>query len=91
MGITSVRLQPEVEEGLEAIAGKLQRTKSWLINQALREYINREEVAKERWEGTLSALKSLSAGRVVEADDVHNWLDSWGSAEELLPPTPPRT
>ena len=30
MSVTTVRLQPEVEEGLEAMAGKLRRTKSWL-------------------------------------------------------------
>jgi len=49
MGVTSVRLQPEVEESLEAIALKLHRSKGWLINQALREYIGREQQATLRW------------------------------------------
>lgn len=48
MGVTSVRLLPEVEDGLEAMSGRLQRSKSWLINQALREYISRESLAEER-------------------------------------------
>jgi predicted transcriptional regulator len=46
MSVTTVRLQPEVESGLEAMADKLSRSKSWLINQALREYLERQEEAE---------------------------------------------
>jgi predicted transcriptional regulator len=86
MGVTSVRLQPEVEDGLEAMSGRLQRSKSWLINQALREYIARESLAEERWRETLGALESLKAGKVVEGENVHAWLRSWGEPDELAPP-----
>ena len=86
MGVTSVRLQPEVEDGLEAMSGRLQRSKSWLINQALREYLSRETLAEERWLETLGALESLKAGKVVEGDAVHAWLRSWGGSAELAPP-----
>ena len=48
MSVTTVRLQPEVEESLLAIADKLHRTKSWLINQALREFIQRQEQEQMR-------------------------------------------
>jgi predicted transcriptional regulator len=88
VGVTSVRLQPEVEESLEAMSGRLQRSKSWLINQALREFISRESVEDERWRETLSALESLTAGRVVEGEDVHAWLRSWGTPDELDAPKP---
>ena len=88
MGVTSVRLQPEVEDGREAMSGRMQRSKSWLINQALREYISRESLADERWKETLVALESLNAGRVVEGDGVHAWLRSWGGSDELPPPKP---
>ena len=86
MGVTSVRLLPEVEDGLEAMSGRLQRSKSWLINQALREYIFRESLAEERWKETLGALESLKAGKVVEGEDVHAWLRSWGGPDELAAP-----
>jgi predicted transcriptional regulator len=86
MGVTSVRLLPEVEDGLEAMSGRLQRSKSWLINQALREYISRESLAEERWKETLGALESLKAGKVVEGEDVHAWLRSWGGPDELAAP-----
>ena len=86
MSVTTVRLQPEVEEGLEAMAGKLHRTKSWLINQALREFLERQEQEQVRWQETLQAMESVAQGKVTSGEAVHAWLRSWGSADELAPP-----
>lgn len=86
MSVTTVRLQPEVEESLLVIADKLHRTKSWLINQALREFIQRQEQEQMRWQETLSAMESVAQGRVVSGKTVHAWLQSWGSDNELSPP-----
>lgn len=68
------------------MSGRLGRSKSWLINQALREFIGRTEEDSARWEQTLGALESVAKGRVVEADAVHDWLNSWGGPNELKAP-----
>ena len=86
MTVTTVRLQPEVEEGLEEIADKLNRTKSWVINQALREFLERQDLEQKRWNETLEAMESVAQGRVVSGESVHAWLASWGDPDELLPP-----
>jgi predicted transcriptional regulator len=86
MSVTTVRLQAEVESGLEAIAGKLSRSKSWVINQALREYLERQEQEQTRWQETLKAMESVAQGRVVSGEAVHAWLHSWGADDELAPP-----
>jgi predicted transcriptional regulator len=86
MGVTTVRLQPELEESLEAMAGKMHRTKSWVINQALREFIERQEQEQDRWQETLKAMESVAQGRVVSGEAVHTWLRSWGTGSELPPP-----
>lgn len=86
MTVTTVRLQPEIEQGLEAIAGKTQRTKSWVINQALKEYIQRQDQEQARWRETLNAMESVAQGKVVSGEAVHTWLRSWGSSQELPPP-----
>lgn len=86
MSVTTVRLQPDVEESLEAIAAKLQRTRNWLINQALREFIQRQEQELIRWHETLQAMESVAQGKVVSGEAVHSWLRSWGSANEMPPP-----
>jgi len=86
MSVTTVRLQPELEENLEATAKKLHRSKSWLINQALREFFARQELEQNRWQETLQAMESVAQGRVVSAEAVNTWLQSWGSSDELSPP-----
>ncbi|OFZ69638.1 MAG: transcriptional regulator [Betaproteobacteria bacterium RBG_16_58_11] len=83
MSITSVRIQAELENGLDALASKLQRSKSWVINQAIREFIEKQELEQQRWQETLEALTSVKQGKVVSGEAVHAWLGSWGSAEEL--------
>lgn len=86
MSITTVRLQAEVEQDLEAIASQLHRSKGWVINQALSEYIAKQKLEQDRWRQTLEAMESAAQGKVVDAGQVHDWLNSWGSANELNPP-----
>lgn len=86
MSVTTVRLQPELEESLGAMAEKLHRSKSWLINQALREFFARQELEQGRWQETLQAMEAVTQGKVVSAESVNTWLQSWGSDNELSPP-----
>lgn len=86
MSVTTVRLQAEVEQQLETIATRLQRSKGWVINQALAEYIENRQREQERWRQTLEAMESAAKGKVVDADQVHAWLDSWGSKNEKAAP-----
>jgi predicted transcriptional regulator len=86
MGVTTVRLQAEVEQHLETIANKLHRSKGWVINQALSEYIERQQREQERWKQTLEAMESAAQGKLVDASEVHSWLNSWGTENEQEAP-----
>ncbi|TPE55323.1 ribbon-helix-helix protein, CopG family [Maribrevibacterium harenarium] len=86
MGVTTVRLQADIEQQLEAIASRLQRSKGWVISQALAEYIDKQELEQERWRQTLDAMESAANGKLVDAIEVHDWLNSWGSEKELDAP-----
>lgn len=86
MSVTTVRLKPEVEESLNAVAGKLQRSKSWVINQALSEFVERQMLEQSRWQETLKAMESVAQGNVVSGEAVQAWLQSWGNPNELPPP-----
>ena len=88
MSVTTVRLQSDVEQHLEAIASRLQRSKGWVINQALSEYISRQQLEQERWQQTLEAMESAAQGKVVNAGEVHDWLKSWGTEHEKTAPEP---
>lgn len=86
MSVTTIRLQPEVESGLEAMSDKLHRSKNWLVNQAIREFVARQELEQSRWTETLAAVESVAHGKVVSGQSVHSWLETWGAPDELPPP-----
>ena len=86
MSVTSIRLQPEVEKPLEILSKKLDRSRNYLINQAIKEFIERRLVEEERWSETLIALESVKNGAVVEETEVVDWLKSWGTENEKTPP-----
>ncbi len=86
MSVTSIRLQPEIESPLESLAKKLDRSKNYLINQAIKEFIERKNTDEKRWSETMEAISSVKAGKVVSEQDVKEWLESWGSDNETKPP-----
>ncbi len=86
MGVTSIRLNSEVEIPLENLANKLDRSKNYIINQAIKEYVQRQSMEDSRWLDTLEAINSVKAGKTVDETQVTSWLESWGTENELTPP-----
>ena len=86
MGMTSVRMPDELLDRLEKTAEKIQRSKGWIIKDAVKQYLAREELKQRRKEETLEAWKDYKAGRVIDGDEVMAWLDSWGTEDEKEPP-----
>lgn len=82
MSTTSFRLDDDLEEKLEVTATKLQRTKSWIINDALRQYIACEERKLQMLLETQEAIADIEARRVVSGDEVMEWLSTWGTPGE---------
>ncbi len=86
MSTTSFRLDDDLEEKLETAATRLRRTKSWIINDALRHYIEREEARIRMVAETEEALADIEAGRVVSGEEVMKWLETWGTDAERKAP-----
>ncbi|MBD2439913.1 CopG family ribbon-helix-helix protein [Nostoc sp. FACHB-110] len=86
MSTTSFRLDDDLEEKLEVTAAKLQRTKGWIINDALRQYIAREEQKLRMLEETQEAISDIEAQRVVSGEEVMKWLETWGTSGETQAP-----
>jgi predicted transcriptional regulator len=59
MGVTSVRLNPEIEKPLSDLTQKLDRSKNYLINRAVTEFVSRQAMEQDRWQDTLEALNSV--------------------------------
>jgi len=86
MSITSIRLSDDLDGPLNDLATKLERSKNYIINQAIKEYLERQSVEDLRWQETLEALESVKAGKSVDSDSVHEWLASWGTTHEKSAP-----
>jgi len=57
-----------------------------VINDAVKDYVAREERKAERLAQTREALEDIEMGQVVDGQEVLEWLDSWGSDTEKSPP-----
>ncbi len=86
MTTTSFRLDDDLGTKLEDIAESMRRSKSWIINDALRLYIEREQRRQRMLRETEEALADLEASRVIEGEVVMQWLETWGSDEEIKTP-----
>ena len=79
----SVRLDPALNEKLGAVAQDLDQPKSWVIEQAVREFVATREAqlaAIDAW------IEEADAGHVVPHEDVAAWVHSWDQPDELPMP-----
>ncbi|MCG5525853.1 transcriptional regulator [Ectothiorhodospira haloalkaliphila] len=86
MGVTSIRIADDLEKPLEVLSKKLDRSKNYLINQAIKEFLARQSLEDSRWQDTLEALESIKAGKSIDEEDVNAWLNSWGTNNRKSPP-----
>ncbi len=86
MGVTSVRLSSEVEAPLEQLVQKLDRSRNYIINLAIKEFVARQSMEDARWADTLKAVESVKSGKIVDENEVTQWLKSWGREGEKAPP-----
>jgi predicted transcriptional regulator len=79
----SVRLPETLNEQVVEIAEALDRPKSWVIEQAVRDYI-----AMQQWQlaAVDEGIRAADAGDLAAHEDVVDWVRSWNRADELPPP-----
>lgn len=75
----SVRIPDEIEDQLAQLAKSTGRTKSWLTNQAIQDYL-----ARELWQinEINQAIKEADAGEFASTKDVVNTFSKWGINED---------
>ena len=75
MSVMSVRLPDAVEQQLGQMAQSTGRTKSWLANQAIQDYL-----AREAWQITEveAALREADAGDFVPEKEMMAKFNRWG-------------
>ena len=70
-------------EKVDQLAARLERSRGWIVKQALVAWIDQEE---ERSRLTREALTDVDAGRVIDHQAVQVWADSLSTAQPLPVP-----
>jgi len=86
MPMTSVRMPDELCQRLDNLGEQEQRSRGWLIKDAVSEYLERKERKARMLKETREAMKDVEAGRLLDGGEVMAWVESWGSDNELEPP-----
>ena len=67
-------------EKVDQLAARLERSRGWVMKQALSSWVAQEE---ERDRLTQEALADVDAGRVIDHQAVQAWADSLGTDDPL--------
>ena len=67
-------------EKVDQFATRLERSRTWIIKQALSTWIEHEE---ERQRLTIEAMADVDAGRVIDHQAVQEWAESLSSETPL--------
>jgi len=86
MLVTNIELQDELEQPLTQLAEKLNQSRNWIINEAVKEFLQHQALEEQRWQDTLPALASVKKGNSIAGEKVESWLASWGTSEEQSAP-----
>lgn len=70
-------------EKVDKISNRLERSRGWIVKQALSAWVELEE---ERNRLTYAALADVEAGDVIDHQAVQAWADSLSTDTPLLPP-----
>lgn len=70
-------------EKVDELAVRLERSRGWIMKQALTTWIDQEE---ERRRLTLEALADVDSGQVIDHQSVKAWAESLDSATPLPAP-----
>ncbi len=70
-------------EKVDEMAVRLERSRGWIVKQALSAWIAQEE---ERRALTLEALDDVDHGRVIDHQAVQAWADSLGTGKRQRAP-----
>ncbi|MDP2240133.1 MAG: ribbon-helix-helix domain-containing protein [Burkholderiales bacterium] len=70
-------------EKVDQMAARLERSRGWIVKQALSAWIDQEE---ERSRLTCEALADVDAGRAIDHQAVQAWADSLSTDRPLPPP-----
>lgn len=85
--LSAIRLSADEQARIAHLAEIKQRKPHWIMKEALRQYLDREDEAEKLRQETLASWDDYArTGMHVSEDAMNSWLDTWGSVSEAEPP-----
>ena len=80
---TSVKLDNELKSRIQHLADARHRSAHWIMCEAIREYVEREERREDfKQEALASWTAYQETGRHLSGQEVRDWLNTWGTDKE---------
>lgn len=79
----AIRVAPELVQELDKIGKRVNRSRAWVGEEALRQYV---EVQRWQLAEIATGIEDVKSGRVVSNDAMAEWLKSWGKPDEKPAP-----
>ncbi len=85
---TSLKLNEAMKNRIQSIADVYHRSAHWIMLEAIRDYVEREEAKISFKQEALESWKNYQeTGQHLRGDDVRSWLRTWGTDNEnKIPP-----
>jgi predicted transcriptional regulator len=84
---TTIKIDQSTKERMKRLAELRNRTPHWLILEAIRQYVDREEKREALRQDAVNAwVECQETGLHVTGDEVIAWLDTWGDENERVAP-----
>ncbi|MCF3945649.1 ribbon-helix-helix protein, CopG family [Acidiphilium sp. AL] len=84
---TSVKIGDELKNRVQHLAGLRRRSAHWIMREAIRQYVEREEQRETVKEDALRAWNDYRAdGRHLTLDEADAWLAKLEASEDAEPP-----
>ncbi len=83
----SVKLDDVLKARVQHLAGLRQRSPHWIMREAIRQYIDREEAREALGrEAEAAWVEFQETGLHITGDELFTWLDTWDGDKDNSPP-----
>jgi predicted transcriptional regulator len=83
----AIKIDNDTRERIKRLAEARHRTSHWMMREAIRQYVEREEKREAFRKDALDAWQEYrETGLHVTSDEVMAWLETWGEENETAVP-----
>lgn len=84
---TSLKLDDTMKARIQGLAAQRERSPHWLMREAIRQYVEREEARESFKAEALASWKAFQEnGRHITGQEAADWLSSWSNGAQIQRP-----